>query len=204
MKRNVALARVSVDRCVCELRAGELEPVFVKIAVTLWSAFMTRTPAPTPEHAPLQPANVEPLLAVAINDTGVVSRNIKLHAEGQVVEPSLTSAVPLPVPPSEMVRRTSGSWLSGIFVKVAVTAWFEVIVISQALRFTVPGHVPSHPANVEPTPEVAGTDTAAPEAYHALQSAIRLNDAVESLIVPVPLPANATASIAPVLASSMP
>ena len=89
-------------------------------------------------------------------------------------------------------------------MNVALTAWFVVIVISQELRFTVPGHVPPHPANVEPTAGAASTDTAAPEAYHALQADMQLNDAVESLTVPVPLPANATASIEPVLASSTP
>jgi hypothetical protein len=45
----------------------------VKLAVKVSSAFMTRAHAPTPEHAPLQPAKVKPLLAVAVSETGAVS-----------------------------------------------------------------------------------------------------------------------------------
>ena len=43
----------------------------LKVAVTLRAAVIDVTQAPVPVHAPLQPANVEPLAAAAVSVTDV-------------------------------------------------------------------------------------------------------------------------------------
>lgn len=46
-------------------------PVVLNVAVTLRDAVIDNVQLPVPVHAPLQPANVEPLAAVALSVTEV-------------------------------------------------------------------------------------------------------------------------------------
>ena len=46
-------------------------PLVLNVAVTLRAAVIASTQVPVPVHAPLQPANVEPLAAAAVNVTEV-------------------------------------------------------------------------------------------------------------------------------------
>ena len=46
-------------------------PLVLNVAVTEREAVIDSTQLPVPVHAPLQPANVEPLAAVAVNVTEV-------------------------------------------------------------------------------------------------------------------------------------
>src|SRR5215471_9470833 len=71
----------------------------VKVAVTLRAWVMLTVQGPVPLHpSPLQPANVAPLAAAAVNVTLVPASKVALHAVGQLMPAGLLVTVPLPVP----------------------------------------------------------------------------------------------------------
>ncbi len=43
----------------------------LNVAVTVWAALIVTEHGPVPEHAPAQPANAEPLVALAVKATTV-------------------------------------------------------------------------------------------------------------------------------------
>ena len=45
-------------------------PIKLNVAVTVWLEFMVTTHEPLPLHAPLHPANVEPMPGAAVSVTG--------------------------------------------------------------------------------------------------------------------------------------
>src|SRR5277367_5813126 len=80
-----------------------VEPVKVKVATTLCAALMVTTQVPVPEHAPDQPANVEPVLGVAVRVTTVPARNLAEQLGWQVIPAGALETEPRPKPSSATV-----------------------------------------------------------------------------------------------------
>jgi hypothetical protein len=70
----------------------------LKVAVTLRAAVMLTAQLPVPEHAPVQPANVEPLLAAAVSVTTAPGLKLALQVLPHEIPAGLLLTVPLPVP----------------------------------------------------------------------------------------------------------
>ena len=107
-----------------------------------------------PVHAPLQPANVEPLAAAAVSVTFVLLATLAEHTVPQLMPPPDT--VPAPVP---FFATLSENVLPEL-LKVAVTerAW----VIDTLHVVAVPLQAPLQPANVEPLAAAAVSVTDVP------------------------------------------
>ena len=123
----------------------------LNVALTVTAALTVTTQVPVPEHPPpVQPANVEPSAADAVNVTGVPLAKFAEHVAGQLIPAGALVTVPVPVPISFTV---SAKLFPVPVPKVAVTDAFAVIVNVHGL---VPSHVPPlHPVNVELAPAVA-------------------------------------------------
>jgi hypothetical protein len=79
--------------------------VKVKVAVTLRAWVILTVQEPVPLHpSPLQPTNVDPLAAAAVNVTLVPASKAALHAAGQLMPAGLLVTVPLPVPATLTVK----------------------------------------------------------------------------------------------------
>jgi hypothetical protein len=70
----------------------------VNVAVTEVLAVRFTAHVPVPVHAPDQPVNVEPVLAVAVSVTGVALAKLALHVVPQLMPEGLLVTVPVPVP----------------------------------------------------------------------------------------------------------
>ncbi len=70
----------------------------MKVAVTFCAAFVVTVHVPVPEHAPLQPVNVEPDAAAAVRATEVPLLKLALHVLPQVIPAGDEVIVPEPVP----------------------------------------------------------------------------------------------------------
>src|SRR4051812_8883651 len=77
-----------------------------KFAVTVVAASTVTVHASLPPHAPVQPANVEPLSAVAVSVTIVPDGNCSLHVAPQSMPAGVDVTVPVPLPPSTTVNAT--------------------------------------------------------------------------------------------------
>jgi hypothetical protein len=75
---------------------NEAEPL--NVAVTERAAVMDTVQLPVPEHAPLQPANVEPLAGAAVRVTDVALAKFALHVPPQLMPEGDDVTVPAPVP----------------------------------------------------------------------------------------------------------
>jgi hypothetical protein len=116
----------------------------LNVAVTVTAAVTVTTHVPVPEHPPpVQPANVEPSDAVAVNVTAVPLAKFAEHVVvGQLMPAGALVTAPLPVPISLTVSAIP------LLLKFAVADSFAVIVNVQV---PVPSQIsPPHPANVEP------------------------------------------------------
>src|SRR5690349_2458055 len=133
------------------LKANVDEPV--NVAVTARAAVIEVVQVPVPEHAPLQPVNVEPLAAAAVSVTDVPLEKFALQVEPQLTPAGDDVTVPVPVPAFVTVN---ANVVAELF-NVAVTARAAVIDTVQA---PVPVQAPDQPANVEPgsAAGVSGTD----------------------------------------------
>jgi len=71
----------------------------VKVAVTVWSAFITTVHEPVPLHpAPLQPVKVEPPVGAAVSTTVLPIAKSAAQVVPQEMPPGLLVTVPVPVP----------------------------------------------------------------------------------------------------------
>src|SRR6187549_170637 len=70
----------------------------LNVAVTARAAVMDVVQVPVPVHAPLQPANVEPLAATAVNVTDAPLVKFALHVLPQLTPLGEDVTVPVPVP----------------------------------------------------------------------------------------------------------
>ena len=72
--------------------------LLLKVAVTERAAVIDTVQLPVPVHAPLQPANVEPLAAAAVSDTDVPLLKFALQVLPQLTPVGDEVTVPLPAP----------------------------------------------------------------------------------------------------------
>lgn len=71
----------------------------VKVAVTVWSTFITTLHEPFPLHPPpLQPVNVEPPVGAAVSTTVLPIAKSAAQVVPQEIPPGLLLTVPVPVP----------------------------------------------------------------------------------------------------------
>src|SRR6185295_15531596 len=91
-------------------------PAVLNVAVTLRACVIATVQPPVPVHAPLQPANVEPLAAAAVSVTDAPEANVAEQVEPQLMPAGLDVTVPVPVPARVTVNRNPEGPL-----KVAVT-----------------------------------------------------------------------------------
>jgi hypothetical protein len=115
----------------------------LNVAVTAVAAVTVTTQVPVPEHPPpVQPANVEPSPATAVNVTTWALAKFAVHVVGQIIPAGALITVPLPVPFSLTVSAIP------LLLKFAVADSFAVIV---KVQVPVPSQIsPPHPVNVEP------------------------------------------------------
>ena len=73
-------------------------PLPLKVAVTDRDAVMDTVQFPVPVHAPLHPANVDPLAATAVSVTDVPLVKLAAQALPQLMPAGDDVTVPLPVP----------------------------------------------------------------------------------------------------------
>ena len=76
----------------------------VNVAVTAAAAVTITTQAPVPVHAPLHPANVDPVAGTAVNVTIVPLAKLAAHAVPQLIPVGALVTVPVPVPASATVN----------------------------------------------------------------------------------------------------
>jgi hypothetical protein len=76
----------------------------VNVAVTAAAAVTVTTQAPVPVHAPLHPANVDPVAGAAVNVTIVPLAKLAAHAVPQLIPVGALVTVPVPVPASATVN----------------------------------------------------------------------------------------------------
>ena len=125
-------------------------PLVLNVAVTAReSAFIVNTQFPVPVHEPLQPANVDPLAAVAVSVTAALPPKLALQVVPQLMPAGADVTVPLPVPAFVTLSGTGSAALN-----VAVT---DRACVIDRCSLPVPVHAPLQPANVE---LLAGTRSA--------------------------------------------
>jgi hypothetical protein len=132
-----------------------------------------------PHPVPVQPANVEPLAAVAVRATCVPLATLSLQSLPQLMPVAVT--VPLPVPALATVS------VNVLELNVAVQVKFPVTVT------VLPHPVPVQPANVEPLAAVAVSSTCVPLVTLSLQSLPQLIPV--AVTTPPPVPLLATVSV---------
>jgi hypothetical protein len=162
------------------LNAGTLN-----VAVTDFAALIVTLQVPVPVQAPLQPANVEPAVALAVSVATVPLLKLALQVPGQLIPVGLLVTVPVPVPASETV---SGNVVTDV-LNVAVTDFAALIV---TLQVPVPVHAPLQPAKVEPEPTAWVRVTTVPLLKFVLQVPGQLMPTGLLVTVPVPVPASLT------------
>lgn len=155
----------------------------VKVAVTLCADDRVTTQEPVPEHAPLQPANVELESAMAMSVTTVPDT----HDDRQVVPHEMPAGfdetVPPPVPAFETVSGNASR------VKVAPTA---VAVIAGTTHAPLPVQAPLQPVKVEPGVAIGVNVTMVPRAKFAEHVAPQLMPAGDEVTKPLPVPSSMT------------
>jgi hypothetical protein len=103
-----------------------------------------------------QPANVEPLAAVAVRVTEVLSTKLALHVAPQLMPAGLLVTVPTPVP--DLLTVNTGLPTTTV-LNVAVTAFDVTMLTTQVLA--VPVQPFDQPANVDPLAGMASSVTVA-------------------------------------------
>ena len=118
-------------------------PVVLNVAVTLRAWLMDNVQVPVPLHAPLHPANVDPLAAAAVRVTDVPDAKFAEQVLPQLMPDGDEVTVPDPVPE----RATLSAYVVPPLLNVAVTLRACVIDTVQA---PVPLQAPPQLANVDP------------------------------------------------------
>ncbi len=127
------------------------------VAVTAAEEVTRTVQGPVPEHAaPLQPANADPGLGVAVRVTEVPESNAAEQVRPQLMPAGALVTVPLPAP--DKLTETLYCGVGG-GPKFATTDWSEFIVTEQA---PVPLHAPPHPVKANPGAGVTVRVTAVP------------------------------------------
>jgi hypothetical protein len=138
-----------------------------------------------PEQAPDQPANGNPVAAVAVSVTWAPFPKLAVQVCGQLMPAGELVTVPVPWP-----AKLTDSWPGGS-VNDAPTV---VFAFKSTLQVPVPEHAPDQPLNVAPALGVAVSTTLVPELNDALHVAPQLIPAGLLVTVPFPLPDSFTVS----------
>ena len=154
--------------------------VVLNVAVTDSAAFIVNWHVPVPPHAPLHPANVEPVPGVGVSVTTVPLLKFAEHVLGQEIPLGELVTVPVPVPAVVTVIGKVE------MLNVAVTDSAEVIVTTQ---LPVPLQAPLQPANTEPLAGTSVSVTTVPLAKSVMQVCVQLIPDGLLVTVPVPVPA---------------
>jgi hypothetical protein len=159
-----------------------------KAAVTLRARLMVTWQPPVPVHAPLQPANTEPVPGVAVSVTTVALSNGALHAAPHAIPAGVEPTVPPPAPARLTVstKRPGGAGSN-----LAVTARARLIVTSQ---LPVPEQAPLQPENTEPVAGVAVSATTVPVSNWTPHAPPQLSPFGVEVTLPAPAPALVTVS----------
>jgi hypothetical protein len=111
--------------------------------VTIFGPSIVKLQEPVPEHAPPQPAKVEPAAGEAVNVTEVPWLMVAEHVEGHEIPLPDTLPPPLPI-------RLTDSWNGPGLVKVADTKMLPPSPLLKVQVDPVPEQLPPQPANVQP------------------------------------------------------
>lgn len=128
----------------------------LNVAVTLRACVIDTVQVPVPEHAPLQPAKLEPLVAEAVRVTEAPAAKLALQVLPQLMPPVFEVTVPEPLP----AFATLSAKLAVELLNAAVTERAADIETTQVVA--VPLHAPLQPPNVEPLAAVAVSVTEVP------------------------------------------
>jgi hypothetical protein len=144
-------ARLTVRVC-CVGGGGGVPPL--KVAVTLFEALIVSMHERAPVQAPLQPPNVEPVLARAVRVTLLFNPKVELHVAPQLMPVGELVTTPLPVPAGVTV--TVGAPAGGVVSKLAETLVAAFIATTQD---PVPLQAPPQPVKVDPLVAAAASVT---------------------------------------------
>jgi hypothetical protein len=171
-------------------------PVFVtvrltgarlNVAVIIVAAFTVTTQLPVPEHAPPQPAKVDPALGVAVSVICVPGVTFSPQSAPQAIPAGLLLTVPVPVPFFVTVSPT------GTRLNVAVTVVAVLTVTVQEVA--VPEQPPLQPAKTDPGAAAAVSVNGEPGATSSAQSAPHEIPVGTLVTAPVPVPVRVTESL---------
>lgn len=159
--------------------------LLLNVAVTDAAALSVTAQVAVPEQpAPLQPPNVEPCAADAVNVTCAPLAKFAEHAEGQLIPEGTLFTVPVPVPASVTVSETPP------LAKFADTESLAVMVNVQA---PVPSQIsPPQPVKIEPAFGVAVSVTWVSPAKVAEQVSGQLIPPGELVTLPGPVTVTVT------------
>jgi len=146
---------------------------------------------PAPVHAPLQPANTDPVPGVAASVTTVALSYDALHAVPHAMPAGVEPTEPAPVPARATV---SANCDGGAALNVAVTARAWLIV---SWQLPLPVHAPLQPEKTDPVPGVAASVTTVPlsnRALHPVPQPTPLGPVVVTLPAPAPAMDNVSAN----------
>jgi hypothetical protein len=125
----------------------------VKVAVTIWAAFIVTMHAPVPAHAPDQPVKVEPAVAAWVSVTTVPGAKVAVQVAPQAMPAGFDVTVPLPLPARVTTRLRSR----------ANAAWIDRSSVTVVVHVPAPVQPPPvQPTKVDPTAGAAVSVTWAP------------------------------------------
>src|SRR5262245_41185767 len=158
----------------------------VKLAVTVWSAFIVTVHEPVPlQPPPLHPVNVEPPVGAAVRATVLPLGKSAAQVAPQEMPLGLLVTVPAPVPDLLTVN-----WCVGMVLNVADTLTLPVTV-----QGPLPEQAPPQLTNDEPAAAAAFKATEVPASNWFEQVAPQLMPAGVEVTVPLPVPCLVTVMI---------
>jgi len=171
------------------------EPISrISVAETLCAELMVTVQLLVPlQPPPLQPVNIDPAVALAVNVTLLLMEKLAMQVAPQLMPAGLLVTVPTPVPALDTISVCGPDALN-----VAVTLWAALRVsvqITSALQERKLKPRPVQPENVDPTAGVAVSVTTLPVVKSATQYFPQLIPTGLLSTVPAPVPALVTVSI---------
>jgi hypothetical protein len=159
----------------------------VKVAVTVWSAFITTIQDPVPlQPPPLQPVNVEPPVGAAVRATVLPLGKSAAQIVPQEIPLGLLVTVPVPVPDVVTVN-----W----FVLAMVLNVADTLALPVTVQGPLPEQAPPQLTNDEPAAAAAFKATEVPASNWCEQVAPQLMPAGVEVTVPLPVPCLVTVMI---------
>src|SRR5262245_5370867 len=97
-EKNASATKLPAAEPPALMETGPPTTVVLNVAVTDRAAVIDSVHVPVPVHAPLHPANVEPLAALAVSVTVAPLAKLALHVLPQLMPEGVEVTVPLPDP----------------------------------------------------------------------------------------------------------